>query len=166
MFVSGFFFIVVFICVFMFFSFWKCVFWGLHWCHMTCGFKHTVRPSVCLTGSSDVPVCVFGPWVVSVRRLPLLLCVFMTDVSQWTAVSLFFFSTFSSLTRLLSLFFVAFQEDSERYSRHSRRHASVCICPSFIFLYVLLTFPVSSLLMILCCNDVIDDDNWWQMRIF
>lgn len=144
------FFIVVFICVFMFFRF-ESVYFGDHtdvtW---PAGFKNIVHPSVCLTGSSDVPVCVFGPWVVSVRRLPLLLCVFMTDISQWTAVSLLFFSTFSSLTRLLSFFFVAFQEDSERYSRHSRRHASVCICPSFISLYVLLTFPVSSLLMILC----------------
>lgn len=33
-----------------------------------------------------------------------------------------------------SFFFAAFQEDSERYSRYSRRHASVCIS-SLISLY-------------------------------
>lgn len=61
-------------------------------------------PSVCLTGYCS---SVSNPLVVSVRS--------------------FFFATSSSLIGLLFLFLVAFQEDSERYSRHSRRHTSVCI---------------------------------------
>lgn len=75
-------------------------------------------PSVCLTGSCSL---VSNPWVVSVGS--------------------FFFSTSSSLTGLLFLFLVAFQEDSERYSRHSRRHTSVCITSYLHFLFFL--FPDS-----------------------
>ncbi|KAG7214951.1 hypothetical protein INR49_008806 [Caranx melampygus] len=41
----------------------------------------------------------------------------------FTLVLLLFFFGFSN--HFLSFFFVAFQEDSERYSRHSRRHASM-----------------------------------------
>lgn len=62
-----------------------------------------------------------NPWVVSVRS--------------------FFFSTSGSLTGLLFLFLVAFQEDSERYSRHSRTHTSVCITSYLNFLFLL--FPDS-----------------------
>ena len=101
---------------------------GAHWCHRTCRVWTQWRPQSCLTGASAA--CVLCPWVC-------LLGVCVDDRAD--SQLLFFFYSFSDLTCLLSFFFVAFQEDSERYSRHSRRHASVCICHSLLFYFFLLS---------------------------
>lgn len=117
------------------------------------GFKHIVLPLSMSDRFFRRPASVFSPWVVSVRKLSPLLCVFLGEVSLWTS-SVFSFSTFSLLTGLLLVLssLRSFRRTvSGILATHGDTLRSVFPLSS---LYTLWFLPhISCLVMQLCCND-------------